>query len=232
KQAEPPWYGPVCPVVWEGSGREAAPYPDWFLGRIDGLIKRRKGVSSALFRSSDKQWTLEPSMNEPAAHPATLLPEQLLTECSTRRLRRSGPGGQHRNKVETAVALRHRPTGVQAEANERRSQAANREVALFRLRVNLALEIRLERAADAAPSPLWQSRCSGGRVRVSSSHDDFPAMLAEALDVIVAQQADVKRAAAALGCTASQLTRLLKQEARAMVQVNQWRRQHGLHALR
>ncbi|MBN2474352.1 MAG: amidohydrolase family protein, partial [Pirellulales bacterium] len=29
KQAEPPWYGPVCPVVWEGSGREAAPYPDW-----------------------------------------------------------------------------------------------------------------------------------------------------------------------------------------------------------
>ncbi|MBN2473644.1 MAG: hypothetical protein JXB62_03475, partial [Pirellulales bacterium] len=27
-QAEPPWYGPVCPVVWEGSGREAAPYPD------------------------------------------------------------------------------------------------------------------------------------------------------------------------------------------------------------
>src|SRR3954453_16208625 len=25
---EPPWYGPVCPVVWEGRGREAPPYPD------------------------------------------------------------------------------------------------------------------------------------------------------------------------------------------------------------
>src|SRR5262245_45549050 len=24
---EPPWYGPVCPVVWEGRGREAPPYP-------------------------------------------------------------------------------------------------------------------------------------------------------------------------------------------------------------
>ena len=25
---EPPWYGPVCPVVWEGRRREAFPYPD------------------------------------------------------------------------------------------------------------------------------------------------------------------------------------------------------------
>ena len=59
-------------------------------------------------------------------HPAATRAEQLLAECEVRRLRRSGPGGQHRNKVETAVALRHLPTGVQAEANERRSQAQNR----------------------------------------------------------------------------------------------------------
>jgi hypothetical protein len=26
--AEPPWYGPVCPVVWEGRHREVSPYPD------------------------------------------------------------------------------------------------------------------------------------------------------------------------------------------------------------
>ena len=25
---EPPWYGPVCQVVWEGRRREASPYPD------------------------------------------------------------------------------------------------------------------------------------------------------------------------------------------------------------
>ncbi len=25
---EPPWYGPVCPVVGEGRRREASPYPD------------------------------------------------------------------------------------------------------------------------------------------------------------------------------------------------------------
>jgi len=28
---EPPWYGPVCPVVWEGRSREAPPYPDQLL---------------------------------------------------------------------------------------------------------------------------------------------------------------------------------------------------------
>jgi hypothetical protein len=27
---EPPWYGPVCPVVWEGRSRKAPPYPDQF----------------------------------------------------------------------------------------------------------------------------------------------------------------------------------------------------------
>jgi len=28
QSAEPPWYGPVCPVVWEGRRRETPPYPD------------------------------------------------------------------------------------------------------------------------------------------------------------------------------------------------------------
>ena len=28
KLTEPPWYGPVCPVVWEGGSREAPPYPN------------------------------------------------------------------------------------------------------------------------------------------------------------------------------------------------------------
>ena len=30
---EPPWYGPVCPVVWEGWRREASPYPDQYAAR-------------------------------------------------------------------------------------------------------------------------------------------------------------------------------------------------------
>jgi hypothetical protein len=170
-------------------------------------------------------------MSAPDDHPATGSPEQLLADCEVRRLRRSGLGGQHRNKVETAISLHHLPTGVRAEASERRSQAQNQSVALFRLRVNLALETRRPCGPDYVPSPLWQSRCGGG-LKIGALHDDFPALLAEVLDVLAALDADPKRAATVLGCTPSQLVRLLKLEPRALALVNRWRRERQMHALR
>jgi len=165
-------------------------------------------------------------------HPSALPDDDLLENCAARRLRRSGPGGQHRNKVETAVQLLHRPTGVSAEANERRSQAQNRAVALRRLRVNLALEVRSPRPDDQPPSPLWQSRCRAGRIVVATDHADFSPLLAEALDTIAACDADVKSAAAVLGCTPSQLVKLLQKDPRGLALVNAWRQERGLRALK
>ena len=51
--------------------------------------------------------------------------------------RSSGPGGQRKNKVETAVRLKHLPSGMTVVATEHRSQADNRKLAFERLRDRL-----------------------------------------------------------------------------------------------
>jgi len=51
--------------------------------------------------------------------------------------RSSGPGGQRKNKVETAVRLRHPLSGITVVATEHRSQAENRKLAFERLRERL-----------------------------------------------------------------------------------------------
>lgn len=168
----------------------------------------------------------------PPVHPARLEEEALRAQCEERRTKGSGPGGQHRNKVETKVVLTHRPTGVVGQAGERRSQSENRSVAVRRLRLALAVGVRTPGAAAAAPSPLWRSRCREGRVVCSPSHADFPALLAEALDVLADTGHDPRRAAAVLGCTPTQLVRLLGDHPPALVALNAARAARGLHPVR
>ena len=85
-------------------------------------------------------------------HPAALDEQALLADCEITAGRASGPGGQNRNKVETAIRIRHRPTGITASATERLHKQQNRDQALFRLRVKLAVEVREPIMPGAAPS--------------------------------------------------------------------------------
>jgi precorrin-6B methylase 1 len=108
----------------------------------------------------------------------------------------------------------------------------NRQAALHRLRVRLALEVRQTVAHEQAPSDLWHSRVRGHQIVVSSEHEDFPAILAELLDRLTACGWDVAAAAEPLGVTSSQLSKLLKRQPEAFELLNRQRQERGLLRLK
>ena len=164
-------------------------------------------------------------------HPSRLPESLLLEQCLVRRSRHTGPGGQHRNKVETAIEIVHTPTGITTFAAERRSQEANRQVAVFRMRLLLAIRLRAVESAEVIPSKLWSSRCRNQRISCNETHEDFPTLLAEALDAVDAKEYDVRRAAAALGCSTTQLVRFIAKNSEAWTSVNAERVSRGLNRL-
>jgi protein subunit release factor B len=79
--------------------------------------------------------------------------ETLEKEVEVEFYRSGGPGGQHRNKVETGVRMKHLPTGIVVTATERRSQSRNRQLALERLQRKLrALRRKKKKRVPTRPS--------------------------------------------------------------------------------
>ncbi len=68
--------------------------------------------------------------------------ERLARDCDVTAYRSSGPGGQKKNKTESSVRVRHRPSGITRIATESRSQARNRAVALERVWAELQRRAR------------------------------------------------------------------------------------------
>jgi hypothetical protein len=179
-------------------------------------------------------------MDAPYPHPACLDDEHLLAQCTAHTGRSGGPGGQNRNKVETHVELTHTPSGLSAQAGERRSQIENKRVALRRLRLTLATELRCSVPArsalsildEPAGSALWRSRVRATKISLNPDHHDYPSMLAEALDMLAHCRWDPARAASNLDTTSSQLVKLIAEHAPALVMVNRQRQKLDMHPLR
>ena len=155
---------------------------------------------------------------------------RLLAECEVHRHRASGPGGQHRNKVSSAIRLRHRPSNLVAIAAEARSQHENKMRALKRLRAAIALTARLPLPAEIGwPETVGVTR---GRLRVSEKNPGIHHVIALVLDAFTACAGRLADAAACLGLTSSSLGRFLAQHPKAWREAARIRSEAGLPPLR
>lgn len=100
--------------------------------------------------------------------------------------------------------------------------------------MRLALAVRTSGASleNRYPSECWRSRCSGGKLAINPTHTDFPALTAEALDVLACCDWDDRQAAVLLGISRTQLIRFLKLEPAALAVLNTHREASGLSPLK
>jgi ribosome-associated protein len=149
--------------------------------------------------------------------------DALLAQCDITSSSTHGPGGDHRNKVEAAARLRHRPTGIVAQSESLPSRALNRAQALARLRIRLAIH-------DPAHSDLQvlvrhrQER----RLPITVEHADYPMIVACCLAALSSAQGRLADAAATLGISSAQLSRVVSSDKEVLAAANRIRQEAGI----
>ncbi|KAL3850503.1 hypothetical protein ACJIZ3_012385 [Penstemon smallii] len=170
-----------------------------------------------------------------------LTDEQLMSQCQMDTYKSSGPGGQHRNKRESSVRLKHLPTGIIAQAAEDRSQHKNRASALTRLRVLLALKMRnnVDLETYVPPPELVQILPAKSTLRVSDkgpqighNNPKFALGMQALLDLIFAVGGSVSDAAKKLGLSTGGLSRLILSDDSLRMAVNEFRASKGMKPLK
>ena len=158
----------------------------------------------------------------------------LLAQCQVDTYRASGPGGQKRNKIDSAVRLRHQPSALSAVGSESRSQHENKARALRRLRKTIALSLRSAVNPEAyTPSRMLQSCISvGHRLSVGQRDYRYCQAVSEILDVLAGGNVQVSTAAELIGVSTANIVSFLEKDPALWDRVNQMRAAAGLKPLR
>jgi hypothetical protein len=162
--------------------------------------------------------------------------EQLIAQCEVDRYRASGPGGQHRNKTDSAVRLRHKQLAVTAIGEDSRSQSENKHHAVRRLRSAIALEVREPVAIETfTPSARLAALVAGGTAPLGAKTKqtgEYWAGMAELLDLLVAGALEIGTTAQRLGVTTGAMSKLLLHDEQVARVVNDLRRSKQMRPLR
>ena len=146
--------------------------------------------------------------------------EDLLKLCTIDFYKATGPGGQKKNKTESAVRLTVKENGITASASEERQQSVNRTRAIKRLRLQLALELREE-------AQKWD-----GQLNMNSKNPEYPKFAGCLLDNLVHFSWQVSSAASNLGLSTGQLIKILAKNDIVWQFVNRERQKAGHKVLK
>jgi len=166
----------------------------------------------------------------------------LLAQCELHVYKASGPGGQHRNKVSSAVRLRHKPTGISAHGDESRSQHDNKRMALRRMRMNIACRHRREVSGSRGipgavaeciftPKKHKNNKIIDGQVqrklKVGRRDRRFWTVAAYLLDVLEHYNGRLSEAAEHVAISTGNYASMLKSERHLLAATQQIRKSHG-----
>lgn len=148
----------------------------------------------------------------------------LLAECTLDFHKASGKGGQKVNKTSSAVRLIHKPSGISVTSAESRSQTENRFAAIRKLRMKIALTLRLDVSPDS-PCPQFEPA-------PALKNPAYPMWAALVLDHLHSSKWDVKSCAEKFGVSTSALLKLLSRDTELWQELSRGRQAAGLHVLK
>jgi hypothetical protein len=136
--------------------------------------------------------------------------DRLLEQCGVDRYRVRGPGGRKRDTTDSAIRLRHQPTGVIVTATENRSQSENRRRALKRLREALALQYRQPVGALDLPPAVVVHACRTGTIQISPRSPGFLSVAAYVLDLLAHHNGRISTVAEQLAVSTASIVAFLR----------------------